>query len=140
MRLDYAAINPKAISHLAGTRQHLSALPQPLLVLAELRASQLNGCAYCLSLHGPEARRAGFSAAQLDILPAWREAPGFDERTRAVLAWTEALTHITNGQAPDDVYAQAREVLSDAELVDLTLAVATINALNRVAISLRQHP
>lgn len=140
MRVDYAKTNPQAIQHLAATRTLLTALPQPLLALAELRASQINGCAYCLSLHGAEARSAGFSPAQLDMLPAWREAPGFDASARAVLAWTEALTRITEGHVPDAVFDEAREVLSEAELVDLTLAVATINALNRVAISLRKQP
>ena len=139
-RIDYATLNPTALARLAGARQHLKTLPEALLSLVEMRVSQINGCAYCLSLHADAARTAGVSQRQLDCLAAWAEAGLFDDRERAALAWAEAVTRIEQGHAPDPVYQQAQLHFTASELADLTLAIAAMNALNRVAISLRKQP
>lgn len=140
-RLDYYAHNKDAILHLAGTRRHLKQLTPALSLLVELRVSQINGCAYCLSLHAPEARHAGLSQRQLDCLAAWREAGTlFDAQQRAALTWAESLTDIATTHAPDTDFDAVKAVFTDAEIVDLTLCIANINALNRVAVSLRRAP
>ena len=108
--------------------------------LVDLRASQMNGCAFCIAMHWREAREAGLSDDHLHGLPAWRETPWYSQRERAALAWTEALTDITHGHVPDDVYEQARKVFTDRELVDLTLAITNINAWNRIQIAFRVNP
>lgn len=104
------------------------------------RASQINGCAYCLDMHTKDARAAGETEQRLYALNAWRETPFYTSRERAALAWTEAVTLISHGGVSDDVYAAAREQFDDKELVDLTWAVAAINAWNRIAISFRAVP
>src|SRR5919198_2756433 len=105
-----------------------------LLELVKMRASQINGCAFCLDMHSKDARARGESEQRLYLLNAWREAPFYTERERAALAWTEAVTLITDGHVPDDVYDEVRAHFSEKELADLTLAVATINAWNRLSI------
>lgn len=111
-----------------------STLEKPLLHLVKVRASQLNGCAYCTDMHTKDARAAGETEQRLYLLNAWREAPFYTERERAALAWTEAMTRIGPHGLPDDVYDEARRVFSDDELVALALAVAEINAWNRVVL------
>ncbi len=108
-----------------------------LLDLVRLCASQINGCAYCLDRHSKDLRARGESEQRLYLLDAWREAPFYTERERAALAWTEAVTLITNGHVPDEVYAQARQHFSEKELADLTLALVAINGWNRLSISFR---
>jgi AhpD family alkylhydroperoxidase len=115
-------------------------LERPLLDLVRLRASQLNGCAFCIDMHWKDLRAAGEREQRLYGLDAWRETPFYSERERAALAWTEAVTFITDGHVPDDVYAQARQHFGEAELADLTLAVVAINGWNRLAISFRSVP
>jgi AhpD family alkylhydroperoxidase len=115
-------------------------LEQPLLDLIRLRASQINGCAYCIDMHAKDLRAAGENEQRLYALDAWRETPFYSERERAALAWTEAVTLVTAGHVPDDVYAQAREQFSEAELANLTLAVVAINGWNRLSISFRTVP
>ena len=104
------------------------------------RASQINGCAYCLDMHTKDARAAGETEQRLYALSAWRETPFYSERERAALAWTEALTLISENHVPDDVYEAARECFTEEELVNLTMAVIAINGWNRLAISFRNVP
>ena len=116
---------------------HQSGLEESLLGLVFLRASQINGCAFCIDMHWKDLRAMGQSEETLYMLDAWRESPGYTERERAALAWTEAVTLVTAGHVPEDVYAAARRQFSDAELVNLTLAVTVINSWNRMNIAFR---
>ena len=115
-------------------------LDRKLLELVKLRASQLNGCAFCLNMHSVDARKLGEDQRRLDLLSAWREVPCFNERERAALAWTEALTTLTPDHVPDGVYAMAKAPFSDEEFVNLTAAVVAINGWNRIAIAFRFAP
>lgn len=115
-------------------------LEASLIELVKIRASQINGCAYCIDMHTKDARAAGESEQRIYLLSAWRESPFYSERERAALEWTEALTLIADNHVPDEVYASVRPHFTDEELVNLTLAVATINAWNRLAISFRSEP
>jgi AhpD family alkylhydroperoxidase len=115
-------------------------LEESLLHLIKLRASQINGCAFCLDMHWKNLRAIGESEQRLYLLDAWRESPFYSERERAGLAWTEAITLITNGHLPDAVYEEARAHFNEKELSDLTLAVAAINAWNRLSIASRTVP
>ena len=113
----------------------------PIRELVKMRVSQINGCAYCLNLHAPEARAAGVSQQKLDVLPAWRESPVFDAKERAALAWSEALTRLETTNAPDTDYQMLADAFDDRERVELTLIITTINAWNRFAVGFRsQHP
>ena len=114
-----------------------SSIEQPLLDLLEFRVSQINGCAYCLDMHSKDLRAIGETEQRLYLLNAWREAPFYSDRERAALAWAEAVTRLEGGQVPDDVYHQARGQFGEEELIDLTLAVATINSWNRLNIAFR---
>jgi AhpD family alkylhydroperoxidase len=116
---------------------HQSGLEIALLHLIKLRASQINGCAYCIDMHWKDLRAIGETEQRLYGLDAWRESPYYTARERAALAWTEAVTLITNGHVSDEVYEEVKPHFSDKELADLTLAVATINAWNRLAIASR---
>ncbi len=117
-----------------------SGLEQSLIELVKTRASQINGCAFCINMHTQGARKHGEMEQRLYLLNAWREAPVYSERERAALAWTEAVTLISETHAPDDLYEQVRAHLSEAETVNLTMLIATINAWNRLAISFRSVP
>ncbi len=117
-----------------------SGLEPSLLDLVKMRSSQINGCAYCIDMHSKDARAAGETEQRLYELNAWRETPFYTERERAALAWTEAVTLVSQTHVPDDVYNEARAHFSEQELVNLTLAVATINVWNRLAISFRAVP
>ena len=117
-----------------------SGLEQSLLELVKFRASQINGCAYCIDMHTKDARAHGESEQRLYALTAWRETPFYTDRERAALAWTEAVTEVAQTHVPDDVYELARQHFSEKELVDLTLAIVAINGWNRLAISLRMVP
>jgi AhpD family alkylhydroperoxidase len=145
VRLDYEAHAPhayKALAHLDhAVAKELDRVDfdARLRELVRVRASQLNGCAYCIDMHTKDARAAGETEQRIYALNAWRETPFFTERERAALAWVEAVTRIGSG-VPDDLYAEARQQFSEKELVDLTWAVAAINAWNRVAISFRSVP
>ncbi len=122
-------------AYLAG-----SSIDHGLLHLIKLRASQINGCGYCIDMHSKDAMAGGDTPQRLLGLDAWREAPFYTDRERAALEWTEALTLITEGHVPDDVYERVRAVLSEQEIADLTVAVSTINAWNRIAIAARTVP
>lgn len=142
-RLNPFAVAPDGVNALLGVEKYLktSSLDPRLLALVKTRASQINGCAYCLHMHTEEARKAGESDTRLHLLDAWRESQLYSERERAALAWTEALTHIAATHAPDDVYAAARRQFSEKELIDLSIAIAMINAWNRLTIGVRAiHP
>ena len=116
-------------------------LEPALMELVKIRASQINGCAFCLHMHTRDARAKGEKEERIYLLDAWRESPLFSPRERAALAWTEAVTLVSQTHVPDDVYEQARAEFSEEELVKLTLLVTTINAWNRFAISFRSiHP
>ena len=138
-RIDAAKAAPGAYHAMLGLEHYLhqSGLEVPLLHLIKLRASQINGCAYCIDMHWKDLRAVGENEQRLYGLDAWRESPYYTDRERAALAWTEAVTLITNGHVDDEVYEEVRPHFSEKELADLTLAVATINAWNRLAISLR---
>ena len=141
-RLNYAHVDPEAMKAMYGLEQYLksSGLEPLLLELVKLRASQLNGCAYCIDMHTKDARVEGESEQRLYLVQAWREAPFYTERERAALEWTESLTLIAENQVPDDVYERIHQHFSDQELVSLTLAVVAINGWNRFAISFRTEP
>lgn len=117
-----------------------STLEPALLELVKIRASQLNGCGYCLDMHTKDARHAGETEQRLYLVSVWREAPMFTDRERAALAWTEALTKLENQQVPDQVYEQARAQFSEDELVRLTLAIVSINGWNRINIAFNVVP
>jgi AhpD family alkylhydroperoxidase len=117
-----------------------SGLEHSLIELVKLRASQINGCAYCIDLHTRDARAAGETEQRLYLLSAWREAPQYSARERAALEWTEAVTLVGEGHVPDEVYRSVREHFAEAELVNLTMAVIAINGWNRLAIAFRRAP
>ena len=141
-RINAAKISPGAYHALLGLENYLqqSGLETPLLHLIRLRASQINGCAYCLDMHWKDLRAIGETEQRLYGLDAWRESPYYSDRERAALAWTEAVTRVADTHVPDEVYDEVRPHFNDKELVDLTLAIAAINAWNRMAISLRAEP
>lgn len=114
-----------------------SSIERPLLDLICFRVSQINGCAYCLDMHSKDLRAAGESEQRLYVLDAWREAPFYTDRERAALAWAEAVTNLTDGHVPDEVYEQARKQFSEEELIDLTVGVIAINSYNRMNIAFR---
>lgn len=141
-RLNYAKAFSEAVHvmRLMEKALHESGLEPGLLELVKTRASQLNGCAFCIDMHTKDARAAGETEQRLYALSAWRETPFFTDRERAALAWTEALTNIQQGHAPDELYDEARTHFSEAELVRLTFAITQINAWNRIAIGFRAVP
>ncbi len=114
--------------------------PRELVDLICVRVSQINGCAYCIDMHTKDLRAHGETEQRLYLLNAWRESPFYTERERAALAWAEAVTRLTEGQVPDDIYEQAREQFSKAELANLTLATVAINSWNRFNIAFRTVP
>jgi AhpD family alkylhydroperoxidase len=141
-RFNYATTAPGAYKAMLGLEQYLHecGLEEALIHLIKLRTSQINGCAYCLDMHWKDLRALGESEQRLYSLDAWRECPFYTDRERAALQWTEAVTLVTNGHVPDEVYEEVRLHFSEKELADLTLAVATINAWNRLSISARTVP
>jgi AhpD family alkylhydroperoxidase len=141
-RLDYAKAAPGVYDAMDALDQYLAAcsLDRRLLYIVQLRASQLNGCAYCIDMHWKDLRVLEETAQRLYSLDAWRECPWYTERERAALAWTEAVTFVANGHAPDAVLDEARAHFSETELADLTLAIASINAWNRLSIAARLTP
>ena len=141
-RIAYTKVAPRAMKAMRGLEDYLAecSLEPSLLDLVRMRASQINGCAYCIDMHTKDARARGESEQRLYELDAWRETPFYTERERAALAWTEAVTLITHEHVPDAVYEEARQHLSEEELVNLTLAIVAINGWNRFAISFRTVP
>jgi AhpD family alkylhydroperoxidase len=141
-RIEYARVAPGASRAMAGLEQYVrqSDLEPSLLELIKTRASQLNGCAFCLDMHTKDARARGETEQRLYALSAWRETPFYTERERAALAWTEAVTLVAQGHVPDEVYDEVRPHFSDKDLVDLTMAIVAINGWNRLAIGFRTVP
>lgn len=139
MRLDYQAALPAALKAMMGLEVafHESTLEPELIELVKLRASQINGCAYCLDMHSKDARARGEEEQRLHVLAAWREAPLYSDRERAALAWCEALTRLPETGAPDADYAPLAELFSDEEIAALTYAIVAINGWNRLAVGLR---
>jgi AhpD family alkylhydroperoxidase len=138
-RIDYARVAPEAIRPLQALERYLesSTIERPLRELVKLRASLINGCAYCIDMHTKDARAAGESEQRLYALAAWHEAPFYTARERAALTWTDAVTRVSETHVPDALFAEVRQHFSERELVDLTLAVVAINGWNRIAISFR---
>ena len=131
----------KAVIALDRYVKQESGIDHRLLHLIKLRASQINGCAYCVDMHVKEARRDGLSEQWINLIVTWRESPLYDARERAVLAWTEALTHVAETRAPDADYEPLREFFSEAEMTKLTVAIGAINVWNRLCVGFRsQHP
>jgi AhpD family alkylhydroperoxidase len=141
-RMNYAKASPAGYKAMLGLQQFVEkcGLEHSLLELVKMRASQINGCAYCLKMHSRDARAAGESEERLYLLDAWAEAPLYSPRERAALAWTEALTLVSETQAPDAVYEEARRHFSETELVNLTLAIVAINGWNRICVGFRSMP
>ncbi|HKW97474.1 MAG TPA: carboxymuconolactone decarboxylase family protein [Bryobacteraceae bacterium] len=141
-RLDYSKVDPLAIHAMLGLEKYVKecGLESSLLHLVKMRASQINGCAYCLDMHSKDARAEGETEQRLYELNAWRETPFYTDRERAALAWTEAVTLVSQTHVPDEVFALARKHFSEKELADLTLAVVAINGWNRISISFRTEP
>jgi AhpD family alkylhydroperoxidase len=141
-RLEYNKVAPGALQAMFAIEKYArdSGLEPKLLELVKLRASQINGCAYCVDMHTKDARLLGETEQRLYAVVVWRETPFFTERERAALAWTEAVTLIAQSGVPDDVYELARGQLSEKELVNLTMAIIAINGWNRLAISFRAVP
>ncbi|HET9919861.1 MAG TPA: carboxymuconolactone decarboxylase family protein [Ktedonobacteraceae bacterium] len=141
-RIAYGRVAPGVRRAMVGLETYVNdcGLEHTLLDLVRLRASQINGCAFCIDMHAKDLRAAGESEQRVYMLDAWRESPFYSDRERAALAWTEAVTLVTAGHVPDEVYEQARQQFSEQELVNLTLAIVAINGWNRLNVSFRTVP
>ena len=139
MRIDYGKVMPRARDAMLALQRvaDTAALEPRLVELVKIRASQLNGCAYCLDMHTRDARAIGEDEQRLHLLAAWRETPCFSERERAALAWTESVTLLAQTGTPDEVFEQVRACFNEEELVGLTLEIVAINGWNRLAVSMR---
>ena len=138
-RIDFRKVSPRAVQAMLGLQNYVNAsgIEHNVLELVKMRASQINGCAYCLDMHSKDARAAGESEQRLYVLPAWRETSFYSTRERAALAWCEALTQLPahDQSVPDALYEEARAQFDEKELVDLTLLVTLINSWNRINIA-----
>jgi AhpD family alkylhydroperoxidase len=141
-RMNFYQAAPETIKALTAVEIQIqsSGLEQSLIELVRTRASQINGCTFCINMHTQDARKHGETEQRLYLLNAWREAPVYNDRERAALAWTEAVTLISETHAPDDAYEELRKRFSEADIVNLTILIGTINAWNRLAISFRAVP
>ncbi|MBS0336524.1 MAG: carboxymuconolactone decarboxylase family protein [Proteobacteria bacterium] len=141
-RIEMHVAAPAAYKAMRGLSDYTKdcGLEPVLLELVKTRASQVNGCAFCIQMHTRDARKLGETDERLHLLPAWRETALYTPRERAALAWTEALTTLADGHAPDAAYEEVRAQFSEEEVVNLSLAIATINAWNRLAVGLRFVP
>jgi AhpD family alkylhydroperoxidase len=141
-RIDYRKYSQEPLKALYEIEKYVagSGLEHKLLLLMKMRASQINGCAYCLDMHSIDARAEGETEQRLYTLNAWAETPFFSDRERAALAWTEAVTNVAQTHVPDEEFEEVKKHFSEKEIVDMTLALATINLWNRIAISLRAVP
>ena len=141
-RLKYGQLAPEGLAKMQELEHYLntgSGLEHTLVELVKLRASLMNGCEYCIRLHSSELKKANEPEERIASVAEWRDSKAYTERERAALAWTEAVTNIQDGHAPDVVYDEVRAHFSDVETVNLTLVISTINAWNRIAISLGAH-
>ncbi len=141
MRITREAIPPAAMGAMYGLQKYVqsSGLEPALLDLIELRASQINGCAYCVDMHTKDARARGESEQRLYAVSVWRDAPFFTDRERAALAWTEAVTQVSLDHVPDPVYQSVRPFFPEKELVNLTMAIIAINGWNRLNVAFRRE-
>jgi AhpD family alkylhydroperoxidase len=141
-RINFKQAAPDAYAAMSGLQGYVNkcGLEHSLLELVKMRASQINGCAFCIAMHSANAVKAGESNERLHLLAAWRETDLYTPRERAALAWTEALTVIAGKEVSDELYDEARKQFSEKELVDLTHAVIAINGWNRICIALRVPP
>ncbi|MFI7709262.1 carboxymuconolactone decarboxylase family protein [Nonomuraea sp. NPDC049480] len=141
-RMKLGSLAGEAYKAMAGLDRFVAAstLPKPLLELVRLRASQINGCVYCVDMHSSDAKQAGESDARLHAVAVWREAPFFTDQERAALAFTEAATRLSTHDVTDEVWEQAATHFSEPELAALVVAVATINAWNRMGVATRMTP
>ena len=141
-RLDYRTAAPKLYQAMLGLERAVasSGLEHGLIKLVKTRASQINGCAWCIDMHTRDARRSGETEARLYLLNAWREAPHYSARERAALAWTEALTLVAQTHAPDADYDALKPHFNEEEIAQLTMLIVTINGWNRIAIGFRASP
>ncbi len=141
-RIDYYKVSPDVVKAMVGLENvvNKSGLERSLLDLVKLRASQINGCAFCVDTHCADARKNGESERRLYAVAVWRETSFFTDRERAALAWTEAVTLLSETHAPDDIYQEVLKYFNEKEAVDLTFAIITINGWNRLAVSFRKSP
>jgi AhpD family alkylhydroperoxidase len=142
-RVEAAKVSPAAYHAMLQLETFVkksSKLERSLIELVKMRASQINGCAYCLDMHSKDARAEGETEQRLYALNAWRETPFYTDRERAALSWTEAVTQVSEGHVPDEVFEEARRSFTEEELVNLTMAVVAINGWNRLAIAFRAVP
>jgi AhpD family alkylhydroperoxidase len=141
-RIDTARVRPDAYKAMTALQSYVdrSSVEQSVRLLLAIRASQINGCAFCLHMHMRDARKAGETQERLEVVSAWREVPLFTDRERAALAWAEAVTLVANSHVPDEVYEAARAEFTEQELVDLTMAAVAINGWNRLMIAFRIPP
>ena len=141
-RLDYLKLSRSGYEAMLGLERYFRhcSIEEPLIHLLKLRVSQINGCAFCLDMHWKDLRAIGESEQRLYGLDAWEESPYYTGRERAALAWAEAVTNLREGHVPDDLYDRVRKQFNENEIADLTLATATINAWNRLAIAARSEP
>jgi AhpD family alkylhydroperoxidase len=141
-RIDYRQYRSEPLQAMLAMERYFAdcSLDSELIHLLKLRASQINGCAFCIDMHSMDARASGESEQRLFALNAWRETPFFDDKERAALAWIEAVTRVSETHVPDDVFAEVRRHFDEQEVVDLTWVAAAINSWNRVAIAMRAVP
>ena len=141
-RMNFYQAAPDTMKALMALEEQIQStgLEKSLIELVKSRASQINGCAFCINMHTEDARKRGETEQRIYLLDAWRESPLYSDRERAALAWTDAVTLISQTHAPDDVYEEVRKHFSEAETVNLTMLIATINAWNRLAISFGAVP
>lgn len=141
-RFDYRKYAPEALKAMLGLEEYISksGLDRRLIHLIKMRASQINGCAFCIDMHSIDARALGETEQRLYALDAWREAPFFGDRERAALEWTEAITRVSETHVPDAVYEEVKKYFNEKEIMDLTIVATTINMWNRIAISTRAAP
>ncbi|MDG6998829.1 MAG: carboxymuconolactone decarboxylase family protein [Nitrososphaerota archaeon] len=138
-RINYREVDPSATQAMLPLQNYVdhSSLPNKLLELVRMRASQINGCAYCLDMHSKDARAEGESEQRIYMLSAWRESPFYSDRERAALEWTETVTLVAKTHVPDKIYKRVRKYFAEKELIELTMAIITINGWNRLSISMR---
>ncbi|MBV8626800.1 MAG: carboxymuconolactone decarboxylase family protein [Paraburkholderia sp.] len=141
-RLDFYKASPEATKAMMALEERASGsgIEKPLAELVRLRASQLNGCAYCVDMHTTDARKGGETERRLAAVTVWRETPFFTERERAALEWTEAVTLVAQTHVPDHVWEAVKPHFTDREIADLTLLIVAINGWNRIAVSFRKMP